>query len=73
MFFWNTVYFSVRKREQNTLQLQHSSLIKTLAEKVKQFKELVVTIFALNHAVVFTTLQHAPLRASNRYVSDKCL
>ena len=36
--FWNTVYFSVRKREQNTLQLQHSSSIKTVAEKVNSLK-----------------------------------
>jgi len=34
----NVFYFSVRKQEQNTLQLQHSSLIKTVAEKVNSFQ-----------------------------------
>ena len=40
------------------LQLQHSSLIKTIAKKGKQFPELFVAIVTLNQAVLFTNLQH---------------
>jgi len=40
------------------LSILHSSLIKTAKKEGKQFPEVIVAIVALNHAVLFTFLQH---------------
>jgi len=51
-----------------TFELQHSSLIKTVAKKVNSFHaELFVTIVALNYGDSFYHFA-TPLRASTRYV-----
>jgi len=69
LFLWrirtyaNVFYFSVCKQEQNTLQLQHSSLTETVAKKVNKFPGLYITIVALNQAVLYTSLQQ------HRYVT----
>ena len=66
----NVFYFSVRKQEQNTLQLQHSSLIKTVAEKVNSFQNNWLSR-QLHWTRQFFFYQIATfLRASTRYVSD---
>jgi len=54
-------------KNRNTLQLQHSSLIKTVIQEGKQFPEFFVVVAALNKAVLFTTLQHFTCFRSSRF------
>ena len=59
----------VRKREQNTLQLQHSSSIKTVAKQVNSFQHCLSQ--QLHRTRRFFYYFATPLRVSTRYVPDR--